>query len=82
MAANIASRTEGDVITVSINHSLDKNQYSTPLTIKTYVGADWEDTSVTQANKSLAFKTLTDAEGKYVLYQAVPNAGDITLSRK
>jgi peptidoglycan/xylan/chitin deacetylase (PgdA/CDA1 family) len=82
MAASISSRTEGSTIKVSINHSLDKNIYTTPLTIKTYVGADWEDISVLQNDNAVPSQIMTDADGKYILYQVVPNTGDIILSRK
>ena len=79
MAAKINVKEKGDEIVINLEHSLDKNLYNMPLTLKTYVPADWNEVTVNQGGKTISAKTTTDDKGAYVLYQVMPNGGEIVL---
>lgn len=82
MAAKINVQEKGDEIVLNLEHSLDKNLYNFPLTLKTYVPADWNEVTINQSGKTLNAKATTDEKGTYVMYQAVPNEGEIVLKGK
>ena len=60
---------------------MDKDQYSVPLTLKTYVNSDWKEILVNQGNKSETVSSLSDDVGTFVLYQATPNGDRVELSK-
>ena len=80
MHAKMKSDFSKNKIVVSLNHSLDKEQYDLPLTLKTYVPSQWKKVVVTQRNKQQHVQPQHDKDGMYILYQASPNAGAVTLS--
>jgi len=67
-------------ILIKLHHTLDTALYDLPLTLKTYVPLYWKNVSFHQANKTTKLKILKDEKGKYVLFQALPNKGQIDLS--
>jgi peptidoglycan/xylan/chitin deacetylase (PgdA/CDA1 family) len=80
MAAKVKSDFSKNEIVVNLNHSLDKQQYDLPLTLKTYVPSPWKKVVVNQSNKQQRVQPQHDKAGMYILYQASPNAGAVTLS--
>jgi hypothetical protein len=54
--------------------------YDLPLTLKTYVSPKCKKVIVKQRTESKTILTQQDGQGRYVLYQAFPNAGDIELN--
>jgi peptidoglycan/xylan/chitin deacetylase (PgdA/CDA1 family) len=80
MAANVKSKTEDDVIKVDLQHSLDKSLYNYPLTLKTYVPDDWTDCKIKQGEKESQVVVGTDENGKFLLYEALPNKEEIVIS--
>ncbi len=82
MAAKINGKENGNEIILNLEHSLDKNMYNFPLTLKTYIPSDWNEVMINQGGKNLSVKATMDDKGAYVLYQALPNAGDIVLKAK
>lgn len=80
MDAKVNSKREDDNVVVNVEHSLDKNIYNYPLTLKTYLPDDWNDVSVKVGGQSIEAKVDQDEKGKYVLYSAPANGGDIILS--
>jgi len=80
MNATFKSTADGGKIIVKLNHSLDKTMYELPLTLKTYVSSECKEVRVKQGTESKTILTLQDAGGRYVLYQAFPDAGDIELN--
>ncbi|QTE37434.1 polysaccharide deacetylase family protein [Mucilaginibacter gossypii] len=73
--------TTGNIIQVKVSHSLDGKMYYLPLTLKTYVSPGWTNATVTQGSKSKKINTAKDQHGTYVLYQAQPNEGIVTLKK-
>ena len=80
MNATFKSTANGGKIIVKLNHSLDKTLYELPLTLKTYVSSKCKEVQVKQGTETKTILTRQDAGGRYVLYQAFPNAGDIELN--
>jgi hypothetical protein len=54
--------------------------YNLPLTLKTYIPSGWKNVSVGQGKQKTTATPKTDEKGSYVLYQARPNEGAVTLS--
>jgi hypothetical protein len=69
-------------MTINLNHSLNKNMYYVPLTLKTYVPQTWKTVKVTQGKKTQIVKpiAISGMKEKYVLYQAYPNTSAVMLS--
>jgi peptidoglycan/xylan/chitin deacetylase (PgdA/CDA1 family) len=82
MAASAKADKQGDQILVQLSHTLEKNMYDVPLTLKTYVNADWKEVLVTQGDQSNTISSLSDERGTYVLYDAAPNGSVVDLSKK
>jgi peptidoglycan/xylan/chitin deacetylase (PgdA/CDA1 family) len=79
MNAVINSTKEGDKIILDLKHSLDPELYNLPLTLKTYVSSDWENIKVQQREKDLLSYVGNDEGGRFVRYQAYPNAEKIQV---
>jgi peptidoglycan/xylan/chitin deacetylase (PgdA/CDA1 family) len=73
---------QSNKILVNLNHNLDKDHYNVPLTLKTYVSPDWKEILVRQGNESVTYAALTDEDGNYIVYEALPNGGAVELSEK
>ncbi|HTI57395.1 polysaccharide deacetylase family protein [Mucilaginibacter sp.] len=81
-AAKVTSSENNGKIKVTLTHALDKTQYYLPLTLKTYVPADWKWVHIEQGKHSNTIKPKKDEKGSYVLYQADVNNNGITLSAR
>ncbi len=79
-AAKLQSSQKGGNIVVALSHSLDKTMYNVPLTLKTYVPSEWKLAKVKQGTHIYIVKPAKDEKGTYVLYQARPNAGLLTIA--
>jgi peptidoglycan/xylan/chitin deacetylase (PgdA/CDA1 family) len=79
MNAEVNYTKEADKIIVEVNHSLDRELYDLPLTLKTYVPSGWENIRVQQREKDLIAKISNDESGRFVRYQAYPNAEEIEV---
>lgn len=80
MSAEVTSSREGDRISITLEHSLDPDLYSDPLTLKTYIPDGWNTVSVQQGNQTRTIEAGEDAQGKYVQYDAKPNDEPVVLS--
>jgi len=80
MSAKVNTKRDGENIVVNVDHALDKNIYNYPLTLKTYVPDDWNEVSVRSGDNSGKAKVGEDEKGKFVVYSAPADGGDIILS--
>lgn len=80
MNSKVQSDMTGKEITVSLHHTLDTSLYQLPLTLKTYVPADWKNVQVVQGVEKQSVQTKSDNQGTYILYHATPNAVSVKLS--
>jgi len=67
-------------IKVKLTHTLDKAMYNLPLTLKTYVPSKWSQASIWKGKKGHQVAILNDVKGNYIIYQAQPNDGEVTIS--
>ena len=82
MYAQVKAEDIENEITITLSHSLDTALYDLPLTLKTYVSPKWKTITVKQNGHSQPAKIATDVKGTFILYQASPNKGFITISGK
>ena len=80
MAAKVNSREEDGGFVVTLNHSLDKELYNFPLTVKSYIPDDWENINVVQGARSVTWVMASDDGGKYLIYEATPNEEAVTIT--
>lgn len=80
MAAKVDSREENGGLRVTLTHSLDKGLYNYPLTLKTYLPADWQNVNVVQGARAVKPVMASDDRGRYILYEAMPNDESITIT--
>jgi len=78
-AAKANAEKKGGKIIVTLNHSLDKSMYYLPLTLKTYVPANWGKVKEIQGQRIQQLSVKKDEKGSYVLYQAEANGENILL---
>lgn len=82
MNAKVDVQEEKDKVTVNVSHSLDKELYDLPLTLKTYVPSAWSSVTVRQGTKEQVVQPQEDGQGAFVMYQAIPNAQPVELAGK
>ncbi|HEY8930336.1 MAG TPA: polysaccharide deacetylase family protein [Mucilaginibacter sp.] len=80
--AKVETGEKAGKITINLTQSLDKAMYDVPLTLKTYVSAEWSRVWVWQGKRMQRVDTEKDGKGTYVLYQAYPNTVEVMLSGK
>ena len=80
MNSNVKSSVNKDKITIDLTHSLDISLYNIPLTLKSYVRPGWKKVVVKQGTEVKQLSTQKEGNETYVLYQAIPNGGNIEIS--
>jgi peptidoglycan/xylan/chitin deacetylase (PgdA/CDA1 family) len=80
MSGRVTTVKRGRTIEVDLRHGLAGGVYDLPLTLKTSVPSGWRAVEVKQGAKSARALAVRVGKGAYVMYQAVPNAGPVTLS--
>ena len=78
--ATLESYRYGNVISVVLRDDLKDIRYNLPLTLKTYVPANWPAVEVRQGDRATIVEATPDKMLGYVTYQALPNAETITLT--
>jgi hypothetical protein len=81
MNAKLNTTKDVEKIVVTLTHNLDQNLYNEPLTLRTYVPGDWPAVEVKQNEKAGRITAGKDEKGAFIIYDAVPNAGKIEVSR-
>jgi peptidoglycan/xylan/chitin deacetylase (PgdA/CDA1 family) len=79
--AKVVSYKDGDSISVVLRSDLTNLSYDLPLTLKTYVPDEWKTVEIRQGERTKQLDVVRANGTAYVLYQAVPNAEVVTLSR-
>ncbi|MBR9998862.1 MAG: polysaccharide deacetylase family protein [Cyclobacteriaceae bacterium] len=82
MNATVEQVRESKALKIKLTHNLDQGMYNFPLTLKTYIPAGWDQVQGFQDVKVLKIRKFSDEKGDFVVYNAIPNAGDIQLSGK
>lgn len=74
------AREEQNKIIVYLSHTLDSSVYDMPLTLRTYVPANWKQVRVKQGDKTQIVSAAKNDRGTFILYQLQPNKGAAELS--
>jgi peptidoglycan/xylan/chitin deacetylase (PgdA/CDA1 family) len=81
MRGRVTASWRGRMIEVDLRHDLPADLYDLPLTLRTYVPAGWQAVEAKQGSRTVRAATTRDEQGRYVLYQAVPNSGLVSLAK-
>ena len=82
MNASVDAKMRGDKIVVHVRHSLDTSMYDLPLTAKTVVPSSWKSAVVAQGAK-MQTVTVSKAGGEsFIVYEVLPNAGEVVIGGK
>ncbi len=79
MNANVTEDISQNKITIHLMQTLDNNIYNMPLTLKTYVPANWKNVKISKDKYQQTTQIRKDDNGSYILYDAMPQE-TITLS--
>ncbi len=79
--AEIDVQNNESSLAVDLSHSLKDDRYNLPLTLKTYIPEQWKTVSVRQGDEQQTVQSREDEQGRFVLYQAMPNSGPVNLTR-
>lgn len=71
-----------DRISVSLTDDLDNSIYNYPITVKRPLPADWKDAAVTQNDKPVPARVVSSDGSSNLLFDAVPNGGEIAISKR
>ena len=80
MNAKVSFSQKGKNIQVKLTQSLDKKLFDLPLTLKTYINPEWEAVRVIQGKQVENVAVQHEGDVAFVLYQAMPGKGTITIS--
>jgi hypothetical protein len=71
----------GNSITVQITNNLNNLIYNYPITLRRPVPANWPAVAVSQNGQPITAKLVTVNSTNYVMFDVVPNGGDVVLSK-
>ncbi len=80
-ATQVNTEVEKDAITISLSSDLDPQVYSVPLTLKTYIPADWTTVRLSHPEGHTPLEIQTDENGSFVFYDVNPGSGEISLRK-
>jgi peptidoglycan-N-acetylglucosamine deacetylase len=69
------------LITIQVIDTLDNVIYNYPVTIRRPLPLNWTSASISQNSKTINAQILEISSVKYVLFDAVPDSGDITIRK-
>jgi peptidoglycan/xylan/chitin deacetylase (PgdA/CDA1 family) len=81
MHGKVLVRTKGEGFEITLMHDLPRDLYDLPLTLRTAVPDDWPAAEVRQGARVIRAPANGIAGDRFILYDAVPNSGPLTLSR-
>ncbi|MGD0251226.1 MAG: polysaccharide deacetylase family protein [Verrucomicrobiota bacterium] len=81
-ASSVAETTNSEnSITVQVTNNLNNSIYNYPITLRRPVPANWPAVAVSQNNQPITAKLVTVNSTNYVMFDVVPNGGNIVLSK-
>ena len=70
----------GNQITLQVTNALDRSIFNYPITLRRLLPAGWPAATVSQNGRPVTAKLVTLNSTKYVMFDVVPNGGDIVLT--
>jgi oligosaccharide reducing-end xylanase len=81
-AVNVAETgSTSTTLTVSVTDSLDNSIYNFPVTIRRPLPSGWSSATASQGGKDLGAQIVTVSGTTYVMFDAVPNGGNVTITK-
>lgn len=74
--------TKDSVITLTVTDTLDNTVFNLPLTIRRVLPQEWSSVTATQNGKTIASKIVEVNSKNYVMFDAVPDGGEIQLKKE
>ncbi len=71
----------GNSITLQVTNDLDHAIYNYPITLHRPLPANWPAAAVSQNNRPVPAKLVTINSTNYVMFDVVPNGGDVILAK-
>jgi hypothetical protein len=68
-------------ITVQVTDTLDDEIYNYPITVRRTLPTGWPSATVTQDGQDVAYRTVTVDAVKYIMFDAIPNGGDVVITK-
>jgi len=68
-------------ITVRVTDTLPDSLYNYPVTIRRPLPSSWISASLTQGGKSISVQIVTDNGTKYLMFDVVPDNGDVVVRK-
>jgi oligosaccharide reducing-end xylanase len=82
-AASVAETSNtGDSITLQVTDNLDNSIYNYPITLRRPLPAGWPGVAVSQNNQPTPAQFVNLNSTSYVMFDVVPNGGDVTLTKQ
>jgi hypothetical protein len=82
-SVSVKQNSEGDsLITFSVTDTLDNSIYNYPITIRRRLPKDWFSARISQNGKTFTSTIINDDEKNYVMFNVIPDSGDIQLIRE
>jgi hypothetical protein len=81
-ASSVAeTASSNNSLTVQVTNNLNNLIYNYPITLRRPLPANWPAVAVSQNNQPVTAKFVTVNSTNYVMFDVVPNGGDIILSK-
>jgi peptidoglycan/xylan/chitin deacetylase (PgdA/CDA1 family) len=80
-AAQLSTKVEKDKISITLSSDLDPGIYDVPLTLKTYVPAEWNSVQVVQNGSNSSLGVQKDENGTFVIYEVSPQRATVSLEK-
>ena len=81
-ASSVAeTANSGSSITVQVTNNLNNAIYNYPITIRRPLPANWPAAAVSQSNRPVKAQLVTVNSTSYVMFDVVPNGGDVVLTK-
>lgn len=75
------SKVGRNAIELALNDTLDNTIYNMPVTIRRFLPRKWKNIEVEQNDRAIAFKLEKCDAGNCVVFDAVPDAGLVTITK-
>ena len=69
-------------ITVEVSDNLENQTYNYPITIRRVIPKTWKSATATQHGRSIKTEIVKEGNLKYIVFDAVPDNGEVTLIKK
>src|ERR1039457_1849949 len=77
----VETSNSGKSLTLQVTNNLNNLIYNCPITLRRPVPANWPAVAVSQNNRPITAKLVTVNSTNYVMFDVVPNGGNIVLSK-